>query len=80
MNKDIKEKVIKILAEHLGIEPEDINDDDSFSHDLHMRASDLSDLMENLHTLNIETDNIDLTEIETVNELIDALGGETYTE
>ncbi len=78
-DKDIKEQVIKSLADHLGVEPEDIKDEDSLSADLHMRPSDLSDFMTNLQETNSEVGNIDLTELETVSDLIDALGGETYT-
>ena len=80
MNNEIKEKVIKALSDHLGVEPEDIKEEDSLEHDLHMRASDLSDLMENLETIGIETGKVALTEIETVTDLIDALGGEAYSD
>lgn len=79
MNKDIKDIVIKTLSDHLGVEPDDIDEEDSFEHDLHMRVSDLSDLMETLETVKMGTGNIDLTEIETVSDLIDALGGESYS-
>ncbi len=80
MNKDIKKEVLKALSDHLGVEPDDIEEEDSLTQDLHMRASDLSDFMETLQTLNIETEKVDLTKVETVNDLIDALAGETYLE
>lgn len=80
MNNDINDQVIKALSDHLGVEPEDINEEDSLEQDLHMRASDFSDFIESLPTKGIEVENIDLTEIETVSDLIDALGGESYSE
>lgn len=80
MNKDIKDQVLKVLAEQLGCEPEDIKEEDSLSQELHMRASDLSDFMENLEAINIDTAKVDMTEIETVSDLIDALGGETFSD
>jgi acyl carrier protein len=80
MNKETNDQVIKALSDYLGVDPEDIKEEDSIYQDLHMQASDLSDFMETLQTLNIETGNIDLTEIETVEDLIDALGGEKSSE
>ena len=80
MDKDINKKVIKILAEHLGVEPEDIDENDTFEHELHMRASDLSDFLGSLENTDFDTGNIDLTQIETVGDLIDALGGETFSD
>jgi len=77
MDKDTKEIVKKALSEHLGIDPEDINDEDSFEHDLHMRASDVSDLIEILNSENIDTGKVDLMEIETVSDLVNALNGES---
>lgn len=78
MNKDIRDQVLKALSDSLGAEPEDISEDDSLSHDLHMRASELTDLMESLQGAGLDTDGVDLTEIDTVGDLIEALGGETY--
>jgi acyl carrier protein len=80
MNKDIKDQVLKGLSDQLGLEPEDINDEDSIYQDLHMQASDISDFMERLQSLNIETGSVNLTEIETVTDLLDALGGETSSD
>ena len=77
MNKDIKDQIIKSLSDHLGVEPEDIKEEDSFEDELHMRASDLSDFMSTLQDLGINTEEVDLTEIETVGDLINSLGGES---
>lgn len=78
-DKTIRNQVIKSLADHLGVEPEDIDDEDSLTSDLHMRATDLTDFIESLQEVNSDAGNIDLTQIETVGELIDALGGESYS-
>jgi acyl carrier protein len=68
-----KEKVRQELANYLGAEAEDIEDDSSLTQDLHMKASDLADFMEVLNRMDLDTTNIDLTEIETFQELTDAL-------
>lgn len=67
------DKFKRILANQIGVEPEDIENDDSFSHDLHMSASDLTDFVHNLGKEGFETNSIDLSEIETVEDLIDVL-------
>ena len=68
-----KEKVRQELANYLGAEAEDIEDDSSLTQDLNMKASDLADFMEVLNRMDLDTTNIDLTEIETFQELTDAL-------
>lgn len=78
MNKeDTKNKIIKILSEQLGVEPEDINENDSLESDLHMKTTELSDFIHNLNTQGFETDKIDFSVIETVIDIIYSLEGET---
>lgn len=79
-DKNVREQVVKSLADHLGVEPEDIKDEDTLATDLHMRASDLTDFIETLQEVNSDAGNIDLAAMETVGDLIDALGGEAYTD
>ncbi len=79
MNKDIKDNVFKLLSDYLGVEPEDISEEDSLYQDLHMRAPDLTDFVEILQSEGFETEGVDLTALETVCDLIYALGGETYS-
>lgn len=82
VSKDTKNTKIFIrdlLAEHLGVEPEDINDEDSFAYDLHMRATDLSDFLVVLNGQGIDTSNLDMSEIETFEDFIEALGLEEFT-
>jgi acyl carrier protein len=66
-------KVKKIIAEYLGVDYEDIKDEDSLVEDLHMKPSDLSDLVEILKDEQIDTSNLDLTEIETIYDLVEKL-------
>jgi hypothetical protein len=61
------------LANFLGVESEDIEDDSSLAEDLHMKASDLTDFMEILSRMNMDTDGVDLTETETFLDLVEAL-------
>ncbi|EKE12405.1 MAG: hypothetical protein ACD_13C00220G0001 [uncultured bacterium] len=70
---DIKESVKNALADFLGIEPEDVEDDFSLTEDLHMKPTDLTDFIEILVKMNFDTASLDFSEIETFSELIDAL-------
>lgn len=69
----MKDKLKKLLAETIGVDPEDINDDDSFSTDLHMSASELSDFVHSLETAGFDTSRVDLTAVESVEDLLEAL-------
>lgn len=69
----IQEKVLNLLSEHLGVEKEDILIEDSFSEDLHMSPANMTDFLEALNQLGIETSKIDMTEIETVEEFLEQL-------
>jgi acyl carrier protein len=80
MNSDTKKQVIKILSEQLVVDPEDINEDDSLEQDLHIRATELSEFIENLNSSGFDTSKVNLTEIDTVIDLIYALEGETFSE
>lgn len=71
--KLMKDKLKKLLAETIGVDIEDINDDDSFLAELHMSASDLSDFVHSLEAAGFDTSRVDLTTIETVEELVEAL-------
>lgn len=61
------------LADFLGVDLEDIEDESSLEIDLHMKASDLADFMDILKRMDMDTSNINLVEIETFSDLIDAL-------
>lgn len=76
ISSEVEQKVKDILSEQLGIEPEDIGNDDSFSDHLHMRPSDISDFFSRLEESSIEIKNIDVEEIQTVGDLIEYLSAE----
>lgn len=61
------------LANFLGVDIEDVEDDSSLTEDLHMKATDLTDFMEILVRMDMETTGVDLTETETFLDLVEAL-------
>jgi acyl carrier protein len=69
----IKETVRRELSNYLGVDTEDIEDDSSLAEDLHMKASDLTDFMQILTRMNMETEGVDLTQTETFLDLVEAL-------
>ena len=76
MNKeysDSREKIRKLLADFLGIEPEDVEDDFSLTEDLHMKSTDLTDFSLNLSKEGFEAEDLDFTEIETFTDLVDSI-------
>lgn len=68
-----KEIVRKELASFLGVDPDDIEDDSSLTEDLHMKATDLTDFMDILIRMGMDTSTVDLNEAETFLDLIEAL-------
>lgn len=71
--ENTKEKVKRLLAEHIGVEPEDINDDDSFIEDLHMNPSELVDFSQKLEEAGFEISRVNFTDLEKVEDLVEAL-------
>lgn len=68
----IIDKVKNLLAQHIGVEVEDIKNEDLLSEDLHMSATDISDFLEILENEGVNVSKINLEEIESVEELIEA--------
>lgn len=67
-------KVRQLLAEQIGVEPEDLNEEDDFIEDLHMTNADLTDFTHKLETAGVNHDEIDMSENETLGELLESLG------
>lgn len=65
----MREKITKLLADFLGVEPTDITEDDSLTEDLHMTPTDLVDFTDILEKSGIDTTGLDFTEVETVTDL-----------
>ena len=78
--KNSLDQVKNLLAEHLGVEPDDINEDDSFTDELHMTPADLSDFIEKLKESGIEISVGDFSNIETVGDLLERISSETLIE
>jgi len=70
---ETKGKVKEELANYLGIDLEDIEDDSTLTGDLHMKATELTDFKELLNSKGFEAETLDFSEIETFEELTDAL-------
>lgn len=71
--KHLKKQVKRVLADHLGVEIEDIDVDDNFKDDLHMGAVQLTDFGQKLSDAGIEVENLDFNEIENLSDLFEAL-------
>lgn len=71
--KSAEELIKEILAEQIGVEPEDIEKEDSLSEHLHMSAADLAHLVNALQERGIDISQIELAELETVDDLIEFL-------
>lgn len=69
----VKQKVKRELADFLGTDMEDIEDDSVLTEDLHMSPSDITDFTEILKTAGYDASQLDFTEIETFSDLIEAL-------
>ena len=71
-----KNKVLKILSGHLGVEPSDLNETDNFIDDLSMNPTNLTDFLVFLTNEGIDTTKIDFSEILTLGELIEFISEE----
>lgn len=69
----IKQKVKNELANYLGIDLEDIEDESTLTGDLHMKATEITDFIELLTGLGFDSDRVNLADLETFEELCDAL-------
>jgi hypothetical protein len=68
-----KQKIKRELADYLGVDMEDIEDDFVLATDLHMDPVMLADFTEILEKAGYDTSELDFTEIETFIELVEAL-------
>lgn len=59
MDKKDLEQIRATLAEFLGIDPEDVENDDDLVEDLHMQITDLSDFIEKLKNKGYDTSKLD---------------------
>ena len=73
-NKNNVEKILKLLAEQIGVEPDDIKPDDSLLDDLHMSPADLTDFSNKLEGQGFDISSVDLSQITTFGDIVEALG------
>jgi acyl carrier protein len=71
--ENTKQKVKRELSDYLGIDASDVDDDSILAEDFHMKPNDLTDFMEILTTAGFDTSKIELTEIETFEDLVEAV-------
>lgn len=71
--KGVKTIVINVISEQIGVNSGDIKVEDRLGTDLHMSASDISDLAEKLKEKDFDVDISDLNLQTTVNNLIEDL-------
>lgn len=69
----LKQKIKSELANYLGIDLEDIEDDSTLTGDLHMKATEITDFMELLAGLGMDSDGVNLADLETFENLTDAI-------
>lgn len=77
---NLETKVKEVLSNLIGTEPDDIVLDDSLREDLHMSATNLVDFLKALEQEGVVTSKVDLTEIKTVSDLLDALDKDSLIE
>lgn len=78
LNTKPEKEVRNILAEYIGVDPEDINLEDSLADDLHMSASDITDFVQTLESKGFDISSLDLATFETFEDLVEALGSKEY--
>jgi hypothetical protein len=69
----VRQKVKRELSDFLGIGIEDIEDDSDFLEDFHMAATEMTDFMDILNKAGLDTERVDLIEIDNFSDLIEAL-------
>lgn len=72
-NAQLTDKITKLLADFLGVETGDFTPEDSLTENLHMTASDLTDFVEILNLAGVDTSELNLEEVETVEDLYEKL-------
>lgn len=77
-SQPLETKIKNLLADYLGLEPNDILEDDMLANELFMKPTDIADFLHRLEAEGIDTSSIDLGALETVEDLIDAIKSDHY--
>ena len=70
---DTSNKIKGLLAEYIGVETEDINENDELQHDLHMSPSDVTDFLISLEAEGWDISKLDMAEMKSVEDLVETL-------
>jgi len=73
MDSEKRKNLLKIITSTLGLEEEDVTEEDSLDEELHLSPSDIFDLVNKLELPNFDPESLDLTPVETVGDLLDVL-------
>lgn len=76
----LADEIKRVLSDHLGIEPTDISEEDTFMEDLHMKPTEFADFLEELNEEGFDTTDLDLSSISSVADLLESLSSHVYTE
>jgi acyl carrier protein len=71
--EQIAKRIRVKLAEEIGVELDDIKEEDTFSDDLHMSPSEFSDFLSDLNIEGVEIAGLDIDSTSSVGELIEAV-------
>lgn len=74
---NITVKIKRELSDFLGIDMEDIEQETSLREDLHMDPASLTDYLDILSKAGFDTEKIDMAEVETFEDLLEALSAHT---
>ena len=72
VTKDTEKRIIDLLADSIGVDAEDVSVEDTIVDDLHMSAVDLTDFATTLRNKGFDISFEDLTDLETVADLVEA--------
>lgn len=75
-NEELEKRIKGIIADLIGVDPEDVNPEDTFENDLSMSATELTELSQSLQKNDIDVGIEELAEFETVSELIEHIASE----
>ena len=73
-------KVTELLAKFLGVEPEDLNQTDSFTDILHMKPTDIADFLEIVKRNNLYLGDTDISEILLLSDLVEVVEANNLSE
>lgn len=71
MSTNSKDKILDLLSTHLGVDRDDVAEDDSFREDLHMNAVEIADFASVLEKNDLVISPEELTKLTTVGELLE---------